>query len=63
MFSLAMRRSVSAIVEPFELEVAAGLRAEGSWEFVFVFFTYCLFVDDSAKPGLGLNVDLHEAEY
>ena len=50
MFSLAMSRSASAIVEPVGLELAAGLRPElfGG----FVLFSYCLFDDDSAKPAL-----------
>ena len=50
MFSLAMSRSASAIVEPVELEVAAVQRAGLFGGFACV--TYCFFVDDSAKPGL-----------
>ena len=50
MLSLAMSRSASVIVEPVELEVAAGLRAGGFGGFAC--FTFCLFVDGNAKPGL-----------
>ena len=50
MLPLAMSRSASAIVEPVELKVAAGARRElfGG----FLLFSYCLFVDDSAKSAL-----------
>ena len=47
---MAISRSASAIVEPAELEVAAVLRAGAFGGFAC--FRYCLFVDDSAKPGL-----------
>ena len=50
MFSLAMSRSASANVAPVGLELAAGLRPGlfGG----FLLFSYCLFVDESAKPAL-----------